>query len=128
VGTGQKHTGRSRMSEGKNVHILSNPVKIITVEGKYTNNKKTISVELCPGDANIFVGTWNVGINCVKIHLENITKGAIFNSVNISTNLVKAYHNTSHGVQNYNLTIGCFFWKLADLTQTNTMHFMIYPP
>ena len=66
MGTRQKHENGNRMNVG-NVYVLNNPVKVITVEGIYTNTNKTLSVELCSENANIFSGTWNVGINCVKV-------------------------------------------------------------
>jgi hypothetical protein len=112
VGTRQKHENGNRMNVG-NVYVLNNPVKVITVEGIYTNTNKTLSVELCSENANIFSGTWNVGINCVKVCSKNIVKTTIYNSVNISTNLVKGYQHTKNGVQSFNPTLGSFFLKIG---------------
>ena len=112
MGTGQKHENGNRMNV-QNVYVLNNPVKVITVEGNYTNSNQTISVELCSENANIFSGTWNLGINCVKVCSKKIVRTTINNSVNISTNLVKGYQHTENGVQSYNPTIGSFFLKIG---------------
>ena len=94
------------------VNVLHNPTKVVTVQGKYTNSNNVIRAELCLENANISNGTWDLGINCVKAHSENITKTNIMNSVNLSANVITGYQHTKIGVQCYNPTIGSFFLKI----------------
>ena len=90
------------------VNVLHNPTKVVTVQGKYTNYKNILTTELCLENANISNGTWDLGINCVKVYAENIAKTNIVNSVNISSNLITGYQHTQNGVQSYNPTIASF--------------------
>ena len=112
MGARQKHEGRNRMSLSR-VNVLHNPTKVVTVQGKYTNYKNILTTELCLENANISNGTWDLGINCVKVYAENIAKTNIVNSVNISSNLITGYQHTQNGVQSYNPTIASFFLKIG---------------
>ena len=100
------------MSAVANVNILHNPVKVCTVEGQYTIDNYTITQQLCLENAVIANGTWDMGINCVKVHSENV-KFTVMNSVNISSNLVKGFTHTDNGIQSYSPTLASFFLKVG---------------
>lgn len=104
-----------------NVSVLHNPIKVCTVEAKYTNTNNILTSEVCLENANIYSGSWDLGINCVKVYTDNITKTTIAHSVNISTNLVTGYKHTSNGVQSYNPTVASFFLKVGG-TSLNQRH------
>ena len=65
------------MSAVAKFNILHNPTKVCTVEGKCTIDKHTITSQLCMENAVIANGTWDIGINCVKINSENIKNRAL---------------------------------------------------
>ena len=109
------------MSGVAKVNILHNPVKVCTVEGQCTVDKHTITSKLCMENAVIANGTWDMGINCIKINSQNIKKASVMNNVNISTNLVSGFHNTSNGVQSFNPTIASFLIKIGG-TNVNLYH------
>lgn len=113
LGTRQKHERRTGMSKATQVEVVHNPIKVCTVEGKYTNDNHKLTTRLCLENAVIADGTWDLAINCVKVYSENIIKTNIMNSVNISTNLVRGYQNTDHGVQSFNPTVASFFLKVG---------------
>lgn len=104
--------------QGRSVYVLQNPIKVITVEGKFTSKITILSVDHCLENANIYSGNWNVGINCVKVHCENINS-PICHSVNISTNIVKGYEHTRSGIHNHSPTIGSFYLKIGGPTLTD---------
>ncbi len=100
------------MSVASKVELVHNPIKVCTVEGKYTNDNHKLTTRLCLENAVIANGTWDLGVNCVKIYSENI-KTTIMNNVNISTNLVRGYQHTDHGVQSFNPTVASFLLKVG---------------
>ena len=121
LGTRQKHERRNGMSVATKVELVHNPIKVCTVEGKYTNDNHKLTTRLCLENAVIANGTWDMGINCVKVYSENINKTNIMNSVNISTNLVRGFQHTNDGVQSFNPTIASFFLKVGG-TNINQRH------
>ena len=120
LGTRQKHERRTGMSKATQVEVVHNPIKVCTVEGKYTNDNHKLTNRLCLENAVIADGTWDLAINCVKVYSENI-KTNIMNSVNISTNLVRGYRHTDHGVQSFNPTVASFFLKVGG-SSINSRH------
>lgn len=115
------------MSVATKVELVHNPIKVCTVEGKYTNDNHKLTTRLCLENAVIANGTWDMGINCVKVYSENINKTNIMNSVNISTNLVRGFQHTNDGVQSFNPTIASFFFKLVVPVSIRDMLCMICP-
>ena len=113
------------MSAAAKVNILHNPIKVCTVEGKYTKDNHTITNQLCLENAVIANGTWDMGINCVKINSENVRTNLI-NSVNISSNLVRGFTHTTNGVQNFSPTIASFFLKIggSNVNQAHALYDM----